>query len=115
MKVVFLGSRAVVDLLVGRCHHHAVLTESGDWLVVAEIPDVELRQQVLAGAGVLELPHPGSGAAPPQAALDALAAAVAEKAGPQAPVAPPPANTRDFVERTVARLGMPALLEFLDR
>jgi len=119
MKAVFLAPRGAVDLLVGRCLHHAVLTESGDWLVVAEIPDVELRDQVLKAA-TLELPHPASGVAPSTDVVDALAAPAAA-VDPEAPApAPvevqlPPASTRELVVQTVDRLGMPALLELLDR
>ena len=117
MKTVFLAPREVVDLLVGRCLHHAVLTEAGDWLVVAEIPDVELRDQVLKAA-TLELPHPASGVAPSTDVVDALAAPAAA-VDPEAPapveVQSPPASTRELVVQTVDRLGMPALLELLDR
>jgi len=115
MKIIFVGPRSALDLLVGQCEHHAVLTETGDWLVVANMHDAGLMAQVLAQAGVRELPHPNSGAGLPAAVLDSLAAAVAEKAEPDAPVVPVPATTRDFVQQAVGRLGMPALLQLLDR
>jgi hypothetical protein len=116
MKTIFLAPRETVDMLAGRCHHHAVQTETGDWLVVAEIPNDELRAAVLQAAGTLELPHPNSGAAPPTKAVDALGDVAKGGVVLDGPAtAASPETTRDLVQGAIERLGMPVLLPFLDR
>lgn len=124
MKTIFLAPREVVDQIEGRSRHHAVLTDSGLWLVVAEIYDVELRAAVLAAPGVLELPHPNGGPVPLETAstlaVAAAAVAMAQPVDPEGKAPPAPDiqdgdRTQDVVDRAVGKYGMPVLREMLER
>lgn len=105
MKITFIAPRQVVDVLVGRAVHQAVLLEGGDWLCVAEVLDDQLRADVLGAEGTEVLPANGSRRGIGAGAVGRL----------RAPGLTPDASTVDAVTRVVADRGMPTVLALLER
>lgn len=105
MKITFVAPRAVVDMLVSRAEHQAVLLDGGEWLCVADVFDDQLRDEVLAAPGVALLPARGSRLGIGQAAIARLRVAGLS----------PDDSTQDAVARVVGERGMPSVLAMLDR
>jgi len=105
VKLIFVGPRSLVDLLVGRAEHQAVLLDGGEWLCVADVHDSELQAQIEKAGEAEILPHPGSRRSVGAGTVGRL----------RVPGISPDDGTHDAVAKVVEDRGMPTLLQLLSR